>query len=192
MNILALETSFDETALAIVEDGRHLRYDVLSSSSSLHKRFGGVLPELAARKQLEYILPMLSETLSHHPLETIDAIAVTTGPGLIGSLLIGVETAKTIAFVTQKPIIPVNHIHAHPYANIIQPQDHIPTKNHIMFPAIALVASGGHTELFCMDHISSLRWIGGTIDDAAGESFDKTARLLGFEHKGGIAIEEAA
>ncbi len=190
MKILAIETSFDETAIAIVQDGTHVLFQLLTSSSSLHESFGGVLPELAARKQVEYIIPMLSETFKHHPLSSIDAIAVTIGPGLIGSLLVGVEAAKTIAFIANKPIIPVNHVHAHIYANFIK-QERQSTPE-IEFPALALVVSGGHTELFYMQTASSLAWLGGTIDDAAGEAFDKTARLLGFGNRGGKAIEEAA
>jgi N6-L-threonylcarbamoyladenine synthase len=198
MNILAIETSFDETAAAVVKDGTRVLSSVLATSSALHKQFGGVLPELAARKQLDFIVPVLSHIVKDHPLDTIDALAVTIGPGLIGSLLVGVEAAKTIAFVTKKPIIPVNHVHAHVYANFINSQrptanGQQPTANsQRIFPAISLVVSGGHTELFFMKNEKSLQWISGTIDDAAGEAFDKTARLLGLENPGGIAIEEAA
>lgn len=185
MRILAIESSCDETATAIIENGTHVLKTLVSSSASFHEKYGGILPELAARKQLEFILPMMHHILQESPLETIDAIAVTQGPGLIGSLLIGVETAKTLSFVTKKPLIPVNHVHAHIYANFIEKD--LPT-----FPAIALVASGGHTELFFMKDERSLTWLAGTIDDAAGEAFDKTARLLGFENRGGAAIEEEA
>lgn len=204
MKILAIESSFDETAVAIVEDGTQVISSTLSSSAQLHRKFGGVLPELAARKQVEFILPIVKETIEKAFVEEskstsilqlieehIDAIAVTVGPGLIGSLLVGVEAAKTTALVTHKPIIPINHVHAHIYANFI---DTISFTDHLseIFPAIALVVSGGHTELFYMENEKSLKWLAGTIDDAAGEAFDKTARLLGFENRGGIAIEEAA
>jgi len=193
MNILAIESSCDETAAAVVSDGITVLSSVISSSTLLHRRFGGILPELAARKQLDYMLPVITQTLSQafpdvasqgQALQHIDAIAVTVGPGLIGSLLVGVEAAKTLAYVTNKPLIPVNHVHAHIFAAIIGHDVH--------FPAIALVVSGGHTELFLMKNEREIRWISGTIDDAAGEAFDKTARLLGFENQGGVAIEKAA
>ncbi len=199
MKILAIETSFDETAAAVVENGTNALSSIVSSSVLLHKQFGGVLPELAARKQLDFILPAITEALIHafpQPMDTfslkecietnIDAIAVTDGPGLIGSLLIGVEAAKTLAYIAHKPIIPVNHVYAHIFANFVSLET-LPS-----FPAIALVVSGGHTELFSMESPTNMTWIAGTIDDAAGEAFDKTARLLGFENKGGVAIEAAA
>ena len=194
MKILAIETSFDETAAAVVEDGTKILSNVLASSKEMHEKYGGVVPEIAARQQLRSMIPVLTEALSgsglekrkgQTPLDTIDAIAVTIGPGLIGSLLVGVETAKTIAMVTEKPIIPVNHVLAHMYANFI---DNVT----IQFPAISLVVSGAHTELYLMKSMKDLQWLGGTIDDAAGECFDKTARLLGFGYGGGVAIEKAA
>ena len=211
MKILAIETSCDETACAVVQDGTKIISNVIASSAEMHKKYGGIVPEVAARRQLESILPVLHEALS--PLESgsgltpfrtiindnIDAIAVTVGPGLIGSLLVGVETAKTIAFVTGKPIIPVNHVLAHMYANFLDsdpknsPRALLATRgNHMAFPAISLVVSGGHTELYLMKSAKELQWLGGTLDDAAGECFDKTARLLGFGHGGGVAIQEAA
>jgi len=203
MNILAIESSCDETAAAIVKDGREIISSTIASSAVFHKQFGGVLPELASRKQLEYIFPVLHDTLKPlqlhtsekaHPYELIrkeiDAIAVTVGPGLIGSLLVGVETAKTLAYITNKPCIPVNHVPAHIYANLLNTSQD--DKELITYPAIALVVSGGHTELFLMENEHQLQWLSGTIDDAAGEAFDKTGRLLGFENRGGAAIEEAA
>lgn len=185
MNILAIESSCDETAAAVVKDGTTILSNVIASSSAMHEKYGGIVPELASREQLKCILPTIQEALlqAHLDYASIDAIAVTIGPGLIGSLLIGVETAKTISYVTKKPIIPVNHVLAHIYANFF---NSLPP-----FPAIALVVSGGHTELFLMKNIKELKWLGGTIDDAAGEAFDKTARLLGFGSRGGIAIQEA-
>lgn len=179
MRILAIETSCDETAAAVVEDGVKILTSVVASSKEFHEKYGGVVPEVAARKQLEYILPVVQEATTDY-----DAIAVTIGPGLIGSLLVGVETAKTISFVTKKPIIPVNHVLAHVYANFIE---QIPD-----FPAISLVVSGGHTELYVMKSVKDITWLGGTLDDAAGEAFDKTARLLGFGNRGGLAIQENA
>lgn len=201
MRILAIESSCDETAAAVVENGITVLSTSVASSSAMHAQFGGILPELAAREQLHSIIPVLTTVLSPFaksseelPVDTIkreiDAVAVSVGPGLIGSLLIGVESAKTIAAVTNKPIIPVNHVLAHIYANFVMTTDD--RQQTILFPAIALVCSGGHTELFFMNSERELSWLSGTIDDAAGEAFDKTARLLGFGNRGGVAIQEAA
>jgi len=231
MNILAIETSCDETACAIVQAGVNIVSSCAASSTSMHKKWGGIVPEIAAREQLSSIIPVLSEALSpvlkdsihSTPLSYIkthiDAIAVTVGPGLIGSLLVGVETAKVIAYACNKPIIPVNHVLAHIYANFVFFKNKgIPNSNNqipnnikiqnskfnasisskleanssISFPAIALVVSGGHTELYLMKSIKELQWIGGTIDDAAGECFDKTARIIGLGHGGGVAIEQSS
>ncbi len=218
MNILAIETSCDETGAAIVSDGRKIISNVVASSSDFFQKYGGVVPEIAARKQVEYIIPVLTQTMQGFTKDDIDTIAVTIGPGLIGSLLVGVETAKTLSLAWNKPIIPVNHVIAHMYANfVIRNDDVIPVKtgiyinktldsrllasirrsgrgndNNIEFPAISLVVSGGNTEVYFMNNEKELTWLGGTLDDAAGEAFDKTARLLGFGNKGGAAIEEAA
>jgi N6-L-threonylcarbamoyladenine synthase len=188
MNILAIESSCDETAAAVIRDGTTILSNIIASSSAMHEKYGGIVPEVASREQLRCILPTIQEALeeAHLTYDSIDAIAVTIGPGLIGSLLIGVETAKTIAYVTKKLIIPVNHVLAHLYANFLVPHQAI------TFPAIGLVVSGGHTELFLMKNARQLKWLGGTIDDAAGEAFDKTARLLGFGSRGGIAIQKAS
>ncbi len=209
MKILAIETSCDETAVAIVENGTTILTNTLTSSTQVHEKYGGVVPEVAARNQVEYMIPVLTEGMFGFTKDDIDAIAVTIGPGLIGSLLIGVETAKTLAFVWNKPLIPVNHVLAHMYANFVpnvvegqnssraqgctiryvpQSRDH----KQIVFPAISLVVSGGHTELYLMESTKNLKWLGGTLDDAAGECFDKTARLLGFGNRGGLAIQETA
>lgn len=216
MNILAIESSCDETAAAVLTDGQTIVSNVVASSHDMHEKYGGIVPEVAARIQLESIIPVITEALSplrkssEHIHDTIrreiDAVAVTIGPGLIGSLLVGVETAKTIAVLTGKPIIPVNHVLAHMYANFVDPvvaNDSKATPTGLlrpenfgirddMFPAISLVVSGGHTELYLMKDKRDLTWLGGTIDDAAGECFDKTARLLGFGHGGGLAIQQAA
>src|SRR3989338_2277951 len=222
MKILGIETSCDETAAAVVEDGVKILSNVVASSHEMHEKYGGVVPGGAARKQLESIIPVIKEALaplSRQPItnyqlpitQSIDAIAVTVGPGLIGSLLVGVETAKTMSFVFNKPIIPVNHVLAHMYANFVNPViarnevtkqsiiKRLPRSENgarndinIEFPAISLVVSGGHTELYLMESARKLRWLGGTLDDAAGECFDKTARLLGFGHGGGLAIQEAS
>ncbi|MCL4360296.1 tRNA (adenosine(37)-N6)-threonylcarbamoyltransferase complex transferase subunit TsaD [Patescibacteria group bacterium] len=217
MDILAIETSCDETAAAVVRDGTMVRSSCVASSTAMHEKYGGIVPEVAAREQLRCILPVIQEVLSFfHQCDNvtmkqcisnhIDAIAVTVGPGLIGSLLIGVEAAKTMAMITGKPVIPVNHVLAHMYANFVRDRQNGKSQitNHndqtmkqcnnetIQFPAISLVVSGGHTELYLMKSEKSLRWLGGTLDDAAGECFDKTARLLGFGNRGGPAIQEAA
>jgi N6-L-threonylcarbamoyladenine synthase len=190
MKILAIETSCDETAAAIVEHGTTILSSTVASSKTMHEKYGGIMPEVAAREQLRCIVPTIKEVLSESNLtySQLDAIAVTVGPGLVGSLLVGVETAKAIALTTGLPIIPVNHVLAHMYANLVHTNDYHP----ITFPAISLVVSGGHTELYLMKSESELTWLGGTLDDAAGEAFDKTARLLGFGHGGGPAIAKAA
>ncbi len=187
MKILAIESSCDETAAAVVEDGVKTLSTVVSSSTTMHAKYGGIVPEVAAREQLKCIIPTIEEALKVASLDlsSIDALAIAVGPGLIGSLLVGVETVKTMALTSGKPVIPVNHVLAHMYANFIDN----PT---ITFPAISLVVSGGHTELFLMESEKKLTWLGGTLDDAAGEAFDKTARLLGFENRGGVAIQESA
>ncbi len=197
MIILGIETSCDETAAALVEDGVKILSNVVSSSKDLHTKTGGIIPEVAAREQVKCMIPVINETMkpfdsaqgkqcNNATIEKIDAIAVTIGPGLIGSLLVGVETAKTIVYLTGKPIIPVNHVLAHLYANWLD------VEKPPSFPAIALVVSGGHTELFLMKNHRDIIWLGGTRDDAAGETFDKTARLLGLGYPGGPAIADAA
>lgn len=188
MKILGIETSCDETAAAIVQDGRKILSSVVASSQNIHQQSGGIIPETAAREQLTSIVPVISQTLRLANAlsgQTIDAIAVTVGPGLIGSLIIGVETAKTLAFLWNKPIIPINHLLAHLYADFLQ------FKN-ISFPAVGLVVSGGHTELVLFKNHGQFEWLGGTRDDAAGECFDKTARILGLGYPGGPAIAAAA
>lgn len=190
MRILGIETSCDETAAAIVEDGKDILAHTVASSKQLHEKTGGIIPEIAAREQVQCMIPVLEETLNQSPSfswTSIDAIAITVGPGLIGSLLVGVETAKTIAGVLGKPLIPVNHVHAHIYAAFLHTKV---SKN--AFPAIALVVSGGHTELFRMEALGTLKWLGGTLDDAAGEAYDKTARMMGLGFGGGAAIAAEA
>ncbi len=190
MKILAIETSCDETAAAVVEDGTKILSSVVATSKAMHEKYGGIVPEVAAREQLLCILPTIEEALkeANTDYSSIDQVAITVGPGLIGSLLVGVETAKTIALVRNIPLVPVNHVLAHMYANFVQS----PEYSTIAFPAISLVVSGGHTELYLMESPTKLTWLGGTLDDAAGECFDKTARLLGFGHGGGPAIAKAA
>lgn len=196
MILLGIETSCDETSVAVIDyhEGKiSLKSNVMASSLSLHAKTGGIIPEIAARKQIEYMQPVLTQVLTEsfgkgklsESLRRIDAIAVTYGPGLIGSLLVGVETAKTLAYVLNKPIIQINHMVGHIYANWIEhPQ--------ITFPAIALVISGGHTDMLLMKQHGEMQLLGGTRDDAAGEAFDKIGRLLGYEYPAGPIIEELA
>ena len=186
MLILGIETSCDETAAAVVWDGWKILSNIVSSSASLHEKYGGIIPEKAAREQVRCIIPVIDEALKKEGPFNIDAVAVTVGPGLIGSLLVGVEAAKTISLVWRKPLIPVNHVLAHLYANFLntdKPPD---------FPALGLVVSGGHTELYLLNNHQEINWLGGTLDDAAGEAFDKTARLLKLGFPGGPAIAAEA
>lgn len=190
MLILGIETSCDETSAAILEksdDKIFLRSNIVATSLAMHTKTGGIIPENAAREQIKYILPVIKEALekAEIKLANIDAIAVTYGPGLIGSLLVGVETARTLAMVLDKPLIPVNHMLGHIYANWIE-------HTNIAFPALALIVSGGHTDLIHIEAHGKYNVLGGTRDDAAGEAFDKTARLLGLSYPGGPLIEERA
>ena len=186
MIILGIETSCDETAAAIVKDGQTVLSSVIASSQEMHSKTGGIIPEQAAREQIKSIIPVIEQSMENGKwkMENIDAIGVTVGPGLIGSLLVGVETARTFAWVWDKPLIPVNHLIGHLYANWT---DNTPT-----LPAIALVVSGGHTDIVLVKNHQSIEWLGGTRDDAAGECFDKCARLLGLGFPGGPAISKAA
>lgn len=190
MIILGIETSCDETSAAIIEKSEDkivLKSNVVATSLAIHTQTGGIIPENAAREQIKYILPVIKEALDKANIELsdIDGIAVTYGPGLIGSLLIGVETVRTISMVLNKPLIPVNHMLGHVYANWIEH----PT---IEFPSLALIVSGGHTDLLLLNNHGDYKVLGGTRDDAAGEAFDKIARLLGFDYPGGPVIEERA
>ncbi|MBT6401144.1 tRNA (adenosine(37)-N6)-threonylcarbamoyltransferase complex transferase subunit TsaD [candidate division WWE3 bacterium] len=177
MKILAIETSCDETAAAIVEDGTKLIASTIATSKELHEKTGGIVPEVAARKQVESIVPVIEDCLekAELSLEDIDKLAVTVGPGLVGSLVVGIAAAKSLALVLEKPLIPVNHLVGHIYANWID-VDKAPE-----FPALVLIVSGGHTDLVLMKDHGKLEFLGGTLDDAAGEAFDKTARLLGIK-----------
>jgi len=195
MKILGIETSCDETGAAVVEgekkDGYvHLLSNEVASSLVLHAKTGGIIPEVAAREQLKYIIPTIKEALGKANVteKEIDAIAVTYGPGLIGSLLVGVETAKTLSYVWEKPLIPVNHLVGHIYANFI----HEKTREEISFPAVVLVVSGGHTDIVLLKHHGDIVWLGGTRDDAAGEAFDKIGRLLGLPYPAGPTIARLA
>ncbi len=197
MLILGIETSCDETAAALVENGTKCISSSLATSLELHQKTGGVVPEVAARKQVEYITPVIAKTLEkagitpNEAVQKIDAIAVTVGPGLIGSLLVGVEAAKALAFAWQKPLIPVNHLVGHIYGNFVAVDGFTPTE--VVFPAVVLIVSGGHTDLVLMHNHGNLQYLGWTLDDAAGEAFDKTARLLGItDYPGGPALSKLA
>ncbi|MCL4353643.1 tRNA (adenosine(37)-N6)-threonylcarbamoyltransferase complex transferase subunit TsaD [Patescibacteria group bacterium] len=196
MTILGIETSCDETSAAVVRTGSQNKAIVLSnitaSSLKLHAATGGIIPEVASRKQLEYIIPVIKKALKNAELDIsqIDAIAVTEGPGLIGALLIGVETAKALGYCLNKPIVPVNHLIGHIYANLVSKDQKPDTE--IEFPAIGLIVSGGHTDLILMKKHGKIQWLGGTRDDAAGEALDKIGRLLGFSYPAGPVIEKEA
>jgi N6-L-threonylcarbamoyladenine synthase len=192
MKVLGIETSCDETAAAVVEDGRVLLSNVVASQVDLHARYGGVVPEVASRKHLESILPVIETALSEAGcrLEDIDAVAATVGPGLSGALLVGVNVAKAIVFAYRIPLVAVSHLEAHIYANWIETNGAV--RSEPQFPLLALIVSGGHTELVLMDGHGRYRELGRTRDDAAGEAFDKVARLLELGFPGGPAIERAA
>ncbi|MDQ1394929.1 MAG: tRNA N6-adenosine threonylcarbamoyltransferase [Acidimicrobiaceae bacterium] len=186
MRILGIETSCDETAAAVVEKGRRVLSSVVSSQIDLHARFGGVVPELASRAHLDLLGPVVAEALLEAGIEREpDAVAVTIGPGLIGSLLVGVSAAKAFSLVWDVPLVGVNHLEAHLYAASLEEPDLEP-------PLVVLLVSGGHTMVVLMEGHGRYRLLGQTIDDAAGEAFDKVARYLGLGYPGGPAIERAA
>jgi len=193
MNVLGIETSCDETAAAVVVDGTQVRSNVISSQIALHQAHGGVVPELAARGQVQAIIPVIRAAVEQARVTTedIDAVAFTQGPGLAGSLLVGVNAAKALAMSLRRPLVAVNHLEAHVHANWLAPpgEDAVDPP---ALPAVCLLVSGGHTELLCIDEPGSYTVLGRTIDDAAGEAFDKGARLLGLEYPGGPAIQRAA
>src|SRR5690625_1998425 len=184
--ILGIETSCDETAVAIVKNGNEILSNVVASQIESHKRFGGVVPEIASRHHVEQITIVLEEALEKSELSwnDIDAIAVTEGPGLVGALLIGINAGKALAFAKKKPLIGVHHIAGHIYANRIETE--------FEFPLIALIVSGGHTELVLMKGHGHYEVIGETLDDAAGEAFDKVARMLNLPYPGGPHIDRLA
>ncbi|MCJ7432504.1 MAG: tRNA (adenosine(37)-N6)-threonylcarbamoyltransferase complex transferase subunit TsaD [Anaerolineales bacterium] len=191
--ILAIETSCDETACAIIDNGRALLSSVVASQMEIHARYGGVFPEVASRQHVLSITPVVEQTLSqaHLTLTEVDAIAVTQGPGLAGSLVVGVNMAKGLALGSGLPLVGVNHLEGHLYSAWVYNSDEIVTPEP-QFPLMALLVSGGHTELNLMtDHLTYQR-LGSTLDDAAGEAFDKVARLLGLGYPGGPAIQTVA
>ena len=198
MTILGIETSCDETGVAIIEINppkiKLILFQIRLHPLSIHSKTGGIIPDMAAREQVRYMIPVLEsalKSLSKKPESVIDAIAVTVGPGLIGSLLVGVETARTLAYVWKKPIIPVNHLIGHIYANwltdyclpsTVKQKAVVGSLKAVVkqpeFPLVALVVSGGHTDLVLLKDHKKIKWLGGTRDDAAGEAFDKIGRLL--------------
>lgn len=184
--ILAIETSCDETAAAVVENGKIIRSNAVASQIDIHRRFGGVVPEVASRHHVDQITVMVEEAMNEAGVSwsDLDAIAVTQGPGLIGALLVGVNAAKALAFAHGLPLVPVHHITGHIYANRFVTE--------LQFPLIALVVSGGHTELVLMRAHGSYEVMGTTRDDAAGEAFDKVARSLGLPYPGGPEIDRLA
>ena len=192
MKILGIETSCDETAAAVVEDGRYILGSVIASQAELHNRYGGVVPEVASRQHLEAMLPVIEATLAEASCnwQSLDAIAVTSGPGLVGALLVGVNVAKALAYANDLPLIAVNHLEAHLYANWIG-EKHLDTTTP-EFPLLGLVVSGGHTDMVLMAGHGQAKRLGRTRDDAAGEAFDKVARLLGLGFPGGPEIERVA
>ncbi len=202
MKILGIETSCDETGAAVIEATTKdqpvtLLSNVLATSLAQHAETGGVIPEIAARQQVLTIIPVIQQALKDAGLSDgtekapVDAIAVTYGPGLIGSLLVGVETVKTLAYLWNVPVIPVNHMYGHIYANWVK-DDTVWKERGIVLPAVALVISGGHTDIVLLKEHGDLQVIGGTRDDAAGECFDKCARLLGYAYPGGPKISQLA
>ncbi|MBM4044364.1 MAG: tRNA (adenosine(37)-N6)-threonylcarbamoyltransferase complex transferase subunit TsaD [Planctomycetes bacterium] len=187
MRVLGIETSCDETAAAVVENGQRILSNVVASQQALHQKYGGVVPEIACRAHVESITAVVEEALSRagQRLDDLDAVAVANTPGLIGALLIGVSAAKALAWALDVPLVAVSHVAAHIYANHFEHPD-------LRYPLVTLVASGGHTSLFHSKDVRTHELLGATTDDAAGEAFDKVASILGLGYPGGPAIDKAA
>ncbi len=185
--ILGIETSCDETSAAVVEDGRTLLSNIVASQIDIHQKYGGVVPEIASRKHIEAIIPVIEEALTSADisLDDLSAVAVTRGPGLVGALLVGVAAAKSIAYTKKIPLLGINHIESHIYANFLDNPD-------IPFPVVCLIVSGGHTDLVYIPEHGEYERMGKTRDDAAGEAFDKVARALGLGYPGGPIIDQLA
>ena len=186
MNVLGIESTCDETAAAVVQEGKTILSNVISSQIDLHRAFGGVVPELACRRHVDIMIPVIEEALhkASKSLNEIGLIAVACGPGLIGALLVGMQAAKTLAFAKKIPFVGVNHIEAHLYATLMSTEAEL--------PAIGVILSGGHTTLLYVEEVGKYKLIGQTVDDAIGEAFDKTAKLLGLPYPGGPEIERLA
>ncbi len=191
--ILAIETSCDETAAAVVENGRVMLSSVVASQMDLHARYGGVYPEVASRQHVLSIVPVVQQALNqaHVTLSEVDAIAVTCGPGLAGSLVVGVNAAKGLALGAGRPLVAVNHLEGHIYSAWVYEAGEVPSPEP-QFPLLTLLVSGGHTELVLMPDHLTYRRLGATLDDAAGEAFDKVGRLLGLPYPGGPSIQKVA
>lgn len=187
INILGIESSCDETAAAVIRNGRDVLSNVVSTQILVHRKFGGVVPEIASRKHIEHVMPVIHKALTdaEMTLQDVDAIAVTYGPGLVGALLVGLSAAKGLALGSGKPLIGVNHLEGHVFANFLADPDLKP-------PFLALVVSGGHTSLLVVEDYNTFRLLGQTRDDAAGEAFDKIARFMGLPYPGGPEIERLA
>jgi N6-L-threonylcarbamoyladenine synthase len=187
MLVLGIESSCDETAAAVVRDGREMVSSVIASQIATHQKYGGVVPELASREHLDKIVPVVEEAFARAQVakQEIDGIAVTAGPGLVGSLLVGVSYAKAMAFALQKPLVGVNHIEGHIYSVVFENPP-------VEYPALALIVSGGHTNLFLVPEPGKYKVVARTRDDAAGEAFDKVAKMLGLGYPGGPIIERLA
>ncbi|HUT31321.1 MAG TPA: tRNA (adenosine(37)-N6)-threonylcarbamoyltransferase complex transferase subunit TsaD [Sedimentisphaerales bacterium] len=187
VNILGIETSCDETAAAVVGDGRVVRSSVVASQHKLHEKYGGVVPEIASRAHIENIYPVIAEALAQAGVtrDEIDAVAVANQPGLTIALVVGVTAAKTLAFAWEKPLIAINHLHAHLQSAML-------AEDKLELPAVALIVSGGHTCLYDCESPLELELLGSTVDDAAGEAFDKVAAILKLPYPGGPSIEKAA
>ncbi len=187
INILGIETSCDETAVAVVRNGSEVLSSVVSSQVEIHQKYGGVVPEIASRAHIEKIYPIVAEAIKQSGLDKsdIDAVAVANQPGLTVALIVGLTAAKTLALVLEKPLIAINHIHAHLQSAMMDEKD-------LGLPAVALVVSGGHTSLYECKNILELKLLGSTIDDAAGEAFDKVASILNLPYPGGPSIEKIA
>ncbi|MFL5796351.1 MAG: tRNA (adenosine(37)-N6)-threonylcarbamoyltransferase complex transferase subunit TsaD [Actinomycetota bacterium] len=187
MNVLGIETSCDETAVAVVEDGLRIRSNLVSSQHQVHRRFGGVVPELASRAHIEILTPLIEESLEQAGLRfgDLDGVAVTVGPGLVGALLVGLAAAKSVALATGAPFVGVNHLEGHVYANFLDTGPPQP-------PYVAFVVSGGHTMLVHIEEAHRYEVMGQTVDDAAGEAFDKIARFLGLGYPGGPLLDRLA
>jgi len=185
--VLGIETSCDETSAAVVKNGRHVMSNIISSQVDLHKKYGGVVPEIASRKHVELILPVINQALEEAGIKAdrVDAIGVTYGPGLVGALLVGLSAAKALAFALDKPLVGVHHIEGHISANYLENKELEP-------PFICLVVSGGHSEIVHVKDYNSFETLGQTRDDAAGEAFDKIARALGLGYPGGPLIDKTA
>ncbi len=187
MYTLALETSCDETSVAVLKDGRQILSNIISTQVPIHRKFGGVVPEIASRQHIEYVMPIIKEALDTAgiTLQEIDHIGVTYGPGLVGALLVGVAAAKAISFALDKPLVGVNHMEGHIFANFLSHPELEP-------PFLALVVSGGHTQLVKIEGYNQFTLLGQTRDDAAGEAFDKIARVMGYPYPGGPQIDALA